>query len=339
MLEAASFVLLDWELWPTGTTELANAGIAENIEFLRQAREHVVPVFVFTNTSYEEVEERLPECIYDPESPARNFIFVRRKADVIKDGSIDFDAINSWIVGNPSVYALKTWHRVFKDAKKDLFGSLYAKSQDWPRVFWKTYVEDSVDPSSALTLMINDSLRGRMRLNAFEASVLNSGDPDVSAEEIRALISETSVASRLSPDDVRCGDLFVKGTGSFLLNLRPDCDCIPRDGQRLDRVRLFCIEGSEVDPSTLEYHRGQFLEAPYQAIVFAAVDGKCIQFDFKKLCVQRFGVLKERRVGRLLHPYLTRIQQRYAMYQQRQALPRIPEEAVPSAGPPSDGSP
>ena len=58
------------------------------------------------------------------------------------------------------------------------------------------------------------------------------------------------------------------------------------------------------------------------------VEGKTVRFDFRKFQVKQFSDVKDQRIGRLLHPYLTRIQQRYALYLQRQGLPRIPEEAV-----------
>lgn len=39
------------------------------------------------------------------------------------------------------------------------------------------------------------------------------------------------------------------------------------------------------------------------------------------------------RIGRLLPPYITRIQQRYSLYMQRQGLPRIPNDAIFEAAP------
>lgn len=54
-----------------------------------------------------------------------------------------------------------------------------------------------------------------------------------------------------------------------------------------------------------------------------------IEFERKEIWVETHAELKNKRPGRLLHPYLTRIQQRYALYLQRQGLPRIPDGAVP----------
>ena len=38
--------------------------------------------------------------------------------------------------------------------------------------------------------------------------------------------------------------------------------------------------------------------------------------------------IKDNRIGRLLPPYITRVQQKYAHYLQRQGLPRIPKQAI-----------
>ena len=234
------------------------------------------------------------------------------------------------------MYALKAWNRAFHAARTDLFGSMYARSADWPRVFWKAYKDDGVDPGSSLTHLINDNLRGRMRTGAFESEVLAApAGGDVSREDLQALIAEVSLQSKSMPDDeIRCGDLFRRPKGKILINIRPDCDCVPRNTE-IDEVDLYCIEGKRISDSQLgsKFKQGQIAEHIAEGIVFGVCQGRSMRFDFKKLSVEKFGELKPHRVGRLLHPYLTRLQQRYALFLQRQGLPRIPEGAVPEHRP------
>ena len=335
LLQAASFILLDWLLWPSNASQLETEGIKKNIRFLKKAKDYFVPVFIFTNESPEDVEARLPPDVYQEESPERNFIFLRRKADLMDCGSLDFSAIEGWIRKNASVYALKTWEQVFHAAKKELFGAMYARSPDWPKVFWQAYKDDNVDPSSSLTHLINDNLRGRMQTNAFEAEILAAAHAEIPRKDLRALIGETSFRPKetLPEDEIRCGDLFRQPKRKFLLNLRPDCDCIPKNG-KADEIDLYCIEGKRMNDSELskQYNEklGHFIEQIWSSVAFSIYEGKSVRFDFRKLRVQKFSELKNQRIGRLLHPYLTRIQQRYALYLQRQGLPRIPKEAVPS---------
>ena len=332
LLQSASFILLDWKLWKSGSSELEKAGIKKNIQFLEQAKNYLVPVFIFTNESPKDVENELPKSIYEDDAREKNFIFIQRKNDLMSGDSLDFKSIEEWIRHNASVYALKTWEQAFHSAKKDLFSSMYTRSPDWPRVFWKAYSDDGVDPSSSLTHLINDSLRGRMRTNEFEAEILAPHSSTGSMGDLRALIGETSVrpGKTLPEDEIRCGDLFQLSERKYLLNLRPDCDCIPRGGQIVDKVQLYCVEGKEMDDEELYegYKNGHFEERVFESIAFAAYKGKSIKFTFKRLRPKRFKEIKEKRIGRLLHPYLTRIQQRFALYLQRQGLPRIPEEAI-----------
>ena len=333
LLQSASFILLDWKLWPSGASHLEREGIEENVRFLEQAKNYFVPVFIFTNESPDDVENALPEAIYRSGSPEKNFVFIQAKGELLSNDSLELGAVERWMKGNASVYALKTWDRVFRDAKKDLFGSMYAKSPDWPRVFWRAYKDDGVDPSFSLTQLINDGLWGRMRTTAFEAEILadfHSETSRVPMDDLRALIRETNFQSTKPEDRIRCGDLFRQPKGKFLLNIRPDCDCIPRDVSGLDEIDLYCIEGKKMSESDLRkgYHNGHFNERINESIVFAAIEGKGVRFRFNTLRIEKFGDLKERRIGRLLHPYLTRIQQRYALFLQRQGLPRIPEAAI-----------
>ena len=333
LLQAASFILLDWKLWPSGASQLEQEGVKENIRFLEKAQEYFVPVFIFTNETPRDVEDHLPHAIYREGSPEKNFVFIRQKASLLSTDSLDFSAIENWIKKNASVYALKTWEQTFHAAKKELFSSMYKRSPDWPRVFWKAYEADGVDPSWSLTHLINDSLQGRMQTSAFEAEVLAAQPAGVPRAELQALIGEASFRPReiLPEDEIGCGDLFRLPKGKFLLNLRADCDCVPRGDMRADDVELHCIEGKRMGDAELrrQYNEGRFDERIWESVAFSIHETRSIRFDFRKLRMEKFSNLRDKRIGRLLHPYLTRVQQRYALYSQRQGLPRIPKEALP----------
>lgn len=331
LLQAASFILLDWKLWPTGASQIEAATVKQIRRFLEHAKDYFVPVFIFTNENIEDIELKLPPTVYRKESAGKNFVFIRRKADLFSGDKLDFGAIEDWIRGTASVYALKTWEQVFQVAKRELFSSMYSKSPDWPKLFWKAYADDGVNPSSSLTHLITDSLRGRMGTGAFEAKILAAPPSQVPKEELRSLIGETSFHARknLPDDEIRCGDLFRLPKGRFLLNVRPDCDCVPRNG-KADDVELYCIEGRRIGDSELskKYQGGHFDERVWESIAFSVYERKSLRFDFRRLHIEPFSRIRAQRVGRLLHPYLTRIQQRFALYLQRQGLPRIPEGAV-----------
>lgn len=336
LLQAASFVLLDWQLWPRGAAELEHRTIMEIIEFLRIAKRSLVPVFIFTKASPDDVIAKLPEDVYEDPASGRSFVFVGRKDELWTDSEVNVAMLEKWVHGNASVYALRTWEKVLSGAKNELFRAMCDKSVDWPRVFWKAYVTDGAVPSASLTNLINEGLRGRMRVDAFEEEYLGGEFDAVPAEELRRLIAETSfrLEAGLPPDEIRCGDLYKRSGGKYWLNLRPDCDCIPRREGNAGDVDLHCVEGKRASSGDIrgrfDPRNGHFEERVFESFAFAVVEGKSIVFDFRKLSVMKFSQVREQRLGRLLHPYLTRVQQRYALYVQRQALPRVPEAAVPA---------
>ena len=78
----------------------------------------------------------------------------------------------------------------------------------------------------------------------------------------------------------------------------------------------------------LDSERGLVREREDQVAVFGMYEEKTIVFSMKKLEKMKWSELKDCRIGRLLPPYLTRLQQRYASYLQRPGLSRIPKEAI-----------
>lgn len=335
LLQAASFILLDWQLWPSRVgSELEKEGIRKNIKFLEKVKNYLVPVFIFTNESTEDIEDSLSGNLYTKSSPESNFIFIRKKIEIVKDEKVDFGAIDTWIESNASVYSLKTWDQTYHAARKSLFSSMYARNPDWPKVFWEEYKRDNVDPSYSLTNLISDILRGRMQTDRFEDSVLERGDDiNIPKDELRSVIGEASFRrqSTLPPGEVGCGDMFHMTGSKYLLNLRPDCDCIPRDGES-SNVELYCIEGKRISESELDKmyddKLGNISERIWESVVLFVDKRVGIRFDFRKFKVVRFSELKDKRAGRLIHPWMTKIQQRYALYLQRQGLPRVPERAI-----------
>ena len=157
--------------------------------------------------------------------------------------------------------------------------------------------------------------------------------------EIRKLIEGERFITNIDNKTISTGDVFKEeyqneGVTNFryYLNIRPQCDLV-RDSN-LDKVGLYCLKGRVFDENKINkkggvpFNEGQFIEKINHAIIPFIDDNKIVEFLFRDLKVMKFGVLKDKRIGRLLPPYITRIQQRYALYLTRQGLPRIPKEAI-----------
>ncbi len=330
LLRSASFVLLDWKLWEAVGDTLEKKKIEENIEFLDRAKRHFTPVFILTNENIDDIEQHLDCCkFYDKKDSRKNFIFIEDKHRMNIDNV--FNPIKEWMSTNASVYTLKAWEQAFYKAKEDFFCSMYEKSPSWPIVFWSSYKEDGVEPSSLIANLINNNVLARMNNSIFKESVLNreQGETDreqnnIDPQDVKSVLAGSIFIpeENLSKDEIRAGDIFKKKRNKYLINIRADCDCIPRDETSLDDIALLCIEGSSVNPKKV-----YDLERVWQSIVFG-IDKKTVQFDFRKFISIKYGNVCCKRVGRLNHPYITRVQQRFAFYLQRQGLPRIPEEVI-----------
>ena len=188
----------------------------------------------------------MPEDIYPEESSEKSFVFIQRKANLLSDdGSLNSSTIEGWVRKNASVYTLKTWEQAFYAAKKELFGSMYARSSDWPRVFWKAYKDDSVDPSSSLTHLINDSLRGRMRTSAFETEILAAPYAEVPREDFVRWSAKPVSAHRITCRKTRSGAATCSDSpgGNFCSISDRTATAFPEETE--NRTRWNCIASRE----------------------------------------------------------------------------------------------
>ena len=346
-LEGISFLLLDWKLQADTLgesvtegvilpDEIRRAAVDENINFLKRLKQSsFIPVFIFTNEPVEPIIQVLKDNdLYQEGKP--NYIFVKRKSDLTGRTKL-FKVISEWILKTPSIYVLATWDKAYRTSKMKLFYDFYNMSPNWPNILWKSFAADGVNMSLELGEVITRNLYTRMVPFEFDEKILNKRPqkaPD--KDEVRKVLrGERFIEKEGLYDETICaGDVF-KISSKIYINIRPDCDCIPgrnvTDGEAED-VDLYLLRGSKLsDKQEKKKYRkeyGNFEEIDNQSIVFSITDGKTYDFRFKDLSIKKWSDIKDKRIGRLLPPYITRMQQRYALYLQRSGLPRTPQMAV-----------
>ncbi|MGR3178441.1 MAG: hypothetical protein ACUZ8E_10335 [Candidatus Anammoxibacter sp.] len=340
-----SFILLDWNLnqvvpstvepviIPSG---LETSNIKQNIKFIENIQKVCfTPLFIFTKEDTDGIINILIDAgLYTREK--RNFIFVKNKSEIKKKGSL-FLEIANWLKETSSIYVLKEWEISLNCAKNELFWDFYDLNPDWPKVLWKAYKQDEVDMTTELGELITRNLKSRMSHFGFDKQILSK---NISQIEMKDLIS-VMAGDRFMPDDklnkkeINTGDIYKDKNGKYLLNIRPQCDLISRGKNNYDATILYLIEGECIGfpssknklKSIFNIEGGNFKESISEAILFP-IEESIIKFSFKNQINKSFRSLKSRRVGRVLPPYITRIQQRYALYLQREGIPRTPEEAI-----------
>lgn len=341
--EGISFLLLDWELHTEKVVGDTLGGVkipaavyeSPNIEFLNMLKEtSFVPVFIFTNEDKNSICAKLRENnLYQDNKP--NFIFVKNKDELMEDKL--FQEIESWIKVNPSIYVIKAWEKEYRKAKNRLFCDFYDLSPSWPKILWDNFRNDDVNMSKELGEIITRNIYTRMAPFSFDESFINSAGSGTDRDEIRKVIQGERFIENagLHADSIMTGDVFEISKKKTYINIRPDCDCIPdrnKSKSTIDDVQLYLIEGNSLsDTKERDIFKeiyGNFNERDSESIVFSMLAGKTYVFRFKKLVIKKWSEMKNKRIGRLLPPHITRIQQRYSLYLQRQGLPRTPGQAV-----------
>lgn len=351
-LTEAAFFILDWNLYniqaeanssddvptvrlPQGLTK---KHIQENIQFLKKIRKRrFAPIFIFTNEDIKDVESKLSENELFSGEPS-DHIFVQSKANVISEGV--FNILERWIRDHPSAYVLKRWEAAYINARNTFFLDFYSNSHLWPVVLWETYRQDNISEAAELTSLIGRNILSRLAPVPFDAAILASrshieaANGKIKPEEIHNVLEgERFVREARLQDGVSMGDVFEKEK-KFYLNIRPECDCVPRNGKSVDNIDLYLIEGEIVlddkfyDSYNEEY--GIIIDRDTTATIFSMWEGITVRFRFNKLSIVKFSNWKDKRIGRLIPPYSTKLQQRFASFIQRIGLSRIPEKAVPT---------
>jgi hypothetical protein len=331
-----SFLLLDWRLIKDNVTSeeleegvkipdtLQSYDATENIEFIKKLNENCFcPIFIFTNEDTAPIEDALTQNGLVVKDRPSN-LFIKSKSDLQEKGSL-FMGVYEWLLKTPSVYVLKEWEKEYQSCKTKLFSEFHTINPAWPTIMWKNFEADGANKSLEMGELISRNLHSRMTPFEFQDDILDK-DSEVPKDELRKVLEgERFLKSKsLHDDDIGTGDLFkeqYEDNGQtrtrYYLNIRAQCDLIRnRDA---GKVELYCLRGRIIDESKINSEggnsivEGQFLEKINNSIVPFLDGGQIIEFLFHDIKPKKWRDLKDKRAGRLLSPYINRIQQRYSL--------------------------
>ncbi len=341
-LKGISFVLLDWDLRiavneDTQEGELQGPRAVQAMErlqldFIEKIQKAIfTPIFLFSQVDIDSIKRKLRDkSLYDEEKD--NLLFIESKRDLTEDRL--FGRIEDWVQGSPTVHVAKEWEKENSKAINKLFIEFYNLHKSWPTVLWNTFKDDNVNPSWELGEVLTKNVHSRMAPLEFEDSLFEAGGEEISIDDVRKVLEGERFIStdNLHKDSAALGDVFKDGK-YYYINVRPDCDCIAgrdKNGNRdTDKIELYLIRGYRLKPGQESKHLdedyGKMRESDNNTIIFNMLGGKSFDFRFKDLNIVEWGKLKDKRIGRLLPPYVTRLHQRYAYYLQRPGIPKIPK--------------
>lgn len=326
-LHSVSFVLLDWKWKSEASDEML---LKENIAFIMELHKVCfVPVFIFTDEDPHSIISQIEDSNF-LEVKKTNLIFAKHKSELDTSEKL-FSAIKEWIKNTPSVYVLKEWENVTREAKTKMLWDLIEIHPSWPKVLMKTIKSDGGDKHSELVKSLQNNLSYRINYPVFDDNIIYQQEIEITKEELRRLIEcERFIPQQSLSDHPNAGDIYLIN-GEYMLNIRPDCDII-RSPKEKD---MYLISGAVVDENLINsndkdaiiFDSGEFHEK-INCSYASFVQGNILCFTFRELKIKKWKDIKDYRIGRLLPPYITKIQQKYASYLQRLGLPSIPEKAI-----------
>lgn len=136
----------------------------------------------------------------------------------------------------------------------------------------------------------------------------------------------------LNPQDIVTEDIRITSEGDLIFG--------NNNVYKLDKIKEICdkAQGGRDNSELIELneklhtHRnkafvrhGEILEKKPEVIMVCVDGGKIIKFRLD-LCVKEFKEYKDKRIGRILPPYINRIQQKCSQYIVREGIMPIPEQ-------------
>ncbi len=324
-----SFILLDWSLLgelPSGGSgsEAEKSSHEDIISFLNAAKDKCfAPIFLFSNEDIANIQTEIRKAV------GGNLpILFKSKSELIdpNDKVIFWSALEEWFNSKSGIYVQKTWNQSFEKARVDFMISLNKTSAHWPKVISKTAEHDSVSPSDEINNLIVQNLLSRMEPVKFDLNQIELDSKPATSQDLISILEfqRFCPVSSLS-EHHSTGDVYKKDDKLYI-NIRPACDCVPRDGYDENLYLLECNTHGKQENFNRKY--GNHSEKDNEVIIGPILKNHYYSVKLKKFFIGKLSEYKEYRIGRIQHPFITKIIQKYGLYLQRQGLPRIPLEAI-----------
>lgn len=334
-LTNVSFLLLDWEIEPkqeelgeeAPNVQLGEALKADNekrvIEIVQKTLQNsIVPVFIFSNQNIDSINQKLKDAGVDL---TKSQIFIKSKAELTEEGAL-FQKIGEWVDGVSGVYVAKAWDNAFNKAKNQFFAEMANNTSHWPKALFDAATEDSTEPGEEITQAISQNVISRMQPIVISKEQIDKDTATPSKDEVLGIMKGQFFLEKASEASM-VGDLYKK-SGKYYMNIRPTCDCVSREGNS-DCVYLLSCSRLKDSQVIEAFENGHYKETIGCAVVGPLYENAVLRIYFKELKREEYSQWKDKKVGRILPPIINHITERYSLYVQRQALPRIPKEIIP----------
>lgn len=343
--DGLSMVILDWNLLESdtrveGASELQESAREEILNFLTTLlKRYFCPVFIVSASDKAGIEAILRDAEVFPTDALGPRVRVVHKHDVSNQL---LPALEEEVAKDPVLSALAVWEREYQRAKNEMFIDFSKMSAHWPAYIVDLTEGEGADAAYELVETLNANLRHRMNPVAFDLERLRVNEGSANPSTLRRV---TRARTMLRPEVlnermVYPGDLFRfpnSKSGEIWMNISPVCQTIVRplgsSGKEgtaqpaRSAIRLHLIRGELAGEIPLSRRKFSDLrrrgDGPNGAVIHALIDECPYYFEFGRARIRKWEKLKDSRIGRVLPPYITRLQQKHAAYIQSEGLPPV----------------
>ena len=334
----SNFVILDWKFESPSTDELFEGAIRggdtieefqvqENINFIKELQKVcLAPIFVISYLAKESIEDKLEQngILKDK----NNFVFVERKTELLATPGKLIQQIEEWIKKNPHVYLAKWWTNEWLRKNTSAFWDLYHSAPNWPSIVYKTLKDDGEEPLLGLIEMLSQLIYSEISTSSINESYIVKEFEIDDLQSLKKLYNRLVYTTNDIEKDVKPGDIF-KIKGKYYLNIRPECDTTKRNWDQ----KLYLIRGEKLSlknaQKNVKYDVKYGIILKEYQIVLVFLDGKdVVEFNKKYLKVMEYSEIKDKKICRVVHPYITKIRQSFISYIGRFGTPAYPKELL-----------
>lgn len=346
-LHGCSFFVLDWSFDQDEDNdvkigqETLDGLLIQSLQALHGVRH--APVFVFTQQGAEALRERIEQR----DSSVVAYTIFKDKSEV-RTGGAEFieSVLEEWLENNVAAHVFYEWQGQLWATINELSLELFSREPIWPRVMATAYERDLLPVDVALSEML-----GTIVMNRVGALNLNNGlkdalaiaqtdddsssaldDKEIAREIIRF---ERFVPDKKLPHEPRCcGDIFetIEGKKRLYLNISPTCDSIVRNDKpkEITLIRVKDVPHKDlIKEGRILSEGARINDRANHCTILGVFGDKALQAQFNEVIRDTAPPKTYQRIGRLLSPYITHVQNEFALYSLRVGHLRLPKELLP----------
>ena len=350
-----ALIVMDWALTDAGDSKidlpgglalpstLAQEGVLRNVEFIAALLGGTaLPIFVATNEDVDTVESSLAEGLADKFPGYGERVHVFKKFE-LKPNLLE--TIGNWIASRPVLKVLDTWRQAYLTAEISVFHQFSEAQHDWVESIQRAAQADGAD----VRVMLRDLIASNVVNRIGPLNVLLSDAPAdgtlTDATALRRVLHYSAVVpdSSLASCEISTGDLFVNTNAAepyeeIRILLTPECDLTLRD-QSWRFTTLTATRDPKLTKTAANRAKGAWKASSRELhLTVNLLTEDCAEYDvsLNDWSSELVTPIRSddsfvawpgfRRIGRLLSPYSTYLQQNLAAVAVRKGTPRLPAD-------------